>query len=238
MTPMQQQPSDAQRAADDRWLDVLAGRATASDPDTITAAALRQHLDEEVAADAVAGLQTPHAREQAFKRLTNLMEAQAPAPRQAAARPPEPAGLWQRIMNWLLPGEGARPLRLGGAAAGVAALALVVTLVVQQGPGDGYDPSMKSPPPAPAPAPVQPRASSPLNLVVVPVADPVASALALQAELRALGLESSVFPLGRAAQLSAPVPAGRQAELAQLLAAKGIAWAGGSSLELEYRAAP
>lgn len=230
----------ADRPTDDRWLDVLAGRAEAHDRATHQAAQARAHIAQQVAAD-----QAVPVDEQRTKRLLNLMQAQAEqrSRAQAAAAPAvaasatTAAGPLARLLAWLNPAQGGG-LRAAGAAAAVMGLAVVLVTTLKPA-GDDDHTQMKGLPPITEPitAPGLQGGGASGALVVVGK-EPLARALALQASLQGQGVSAEVFPLGDRARLDASVPADRQAAVRQALAGQGITWGGGSQLSLEFRSAP
>lgn len=234
----------ADRPTDDRWLDVLAGRAEAHDRATHQAAQARAHIAQQVAADQAAPVD-----EQRTKRLLNLMQAQAEqrSRAQAAAAPAAApavaasataaAGPLARLLAWLNPAQGGG-LRAAGAAAAVMGLAVVLVTTLKPA-GDDDHTQMKGLPPITEPitAPGLQGGGASGALVVVGK-EPLARALALQASLQGQGVSAEVFPLGDRARLDASVPADRQAAVRQALAGQGITWGGGSQLSLEFRSAP
>jgi len=230
----------ADRPTDDRWLDVLAGRAEAHDRATHQAAQARAHIAQQVAADQAAPVD-----EQRTKRLLNLMQAQAEqrSRAQAAAAPAvaasatAAAGPLARLLAWLNPAQGGG-LRAAGAAAAVMGLAVVLVTTLKPA-GDDDHTQMKGLPPITEPitAPGLQGGGASGALVVVGK-EPLSRALALQASLQGQGVSAEVFPLGDRARLDASVPADRQAAVRQALAGQGITWGGGSQLSLEFRSAP
>jgi len=230
----------ADRPTDDRWLDVLAGRAEAHDRATHQAAQARAHIAQQVAAD-----QAVPVDEQRTKRLLNLMQAQAEqrSRAQAAAAPAvaasatAAAGPLARLLAWLNPAQGGG-LRAAGAAAAVMGLAVVLVTTLKPA-GDDDHTQMKGLPPITEPitAPGLQGGGASGALVVVGK-EPLSRALALQASLQGQGVSAEVFPLGDRARLDASVPADRQAAVRQALAGQGITWGGGSQLSLEFRSAP
>lgn len=230
----------ADRPTDDRWLDVLAGRAEAHDRPTRQAAQARAHIAQQVAAD-----QAVPVDEQRTKRLLNLMQAQAEqrSRAQAAAAPAVAAsataasGPLARLLAWLNPAQGGG-LRAAGAAAAVMGLAVVLVTTLKPA-GDDDHTQMKGLPPITEPitAPGLQGGGASGALVVVGK-EPLSRALALQASLQGQGVSAEVFPLGDRARLDASVPADRQTAVRQALAGQGINWGGGSQLSLEFRSAP
>lgn len=221
------------KTPDDRWLEVLAGRAEPHDHATAQAAKARAYVAQQVAAD----LATP-VDEQRTKRLLNLMQAQAEqrALGQALAKPAGAAssrpGAWARLLAWLNPAQGGG-LRVAGVAAMMGLAAVLVTTVFQQ--GDDDPGTMKSLPPTSMPSTQGPSGA---GVLVVVGTEPLSRALALQATLKAQGITSEVFPLGDRARLDASVPAEQLATVRQTLAGQGITWEGGPSLSLEFRSGP
>lgn len=230
----------ADRPTDDRWLDVLAGRAEAHDRATHQAAQARAHIAQQVAAD-----QAVPVDEQRTKRLLNLMQAQAEqrSRAQAAAAPAvaasatAAAGPLARLLAWLNPAQGGG-LRAAGAAAAVMGLAVVLVTTLKPA-GDDDHTQMKGLPPITEPITAPGLQGGGANGALVVVGkEPLSRALALQASLQGQGVSAEVFPLGDRARLDASVPADRQAAVRQALAGQGITWGGGSQLSLEFRSAP
>lgn len=221
------------KTTDDRWLEVLAGRAEPNDHATAQAAQARAYVAQQVAADMAAPMD-----EQRTKRLLNLMQAQAEQRKrgQAVAAPADPAasgpGVLARLLAWLNPAQGGG-LRVAGVAAMMGLAAVLVTTVFQEVDDDTNQ--MKSLPPTTVPSP---QGSTDAGALVVLDKEPLARALALQASLKAQGITAEVFPLGDRARLDASVPAGQLAAVRQTLAAQGITWEGGPSLSLEFRSEP
>ncbi len=218
------------KTTDDRWLEVLAGRAEPHDHATRQAAQARAHIAQQVAADQAASVD-----EQRTKRLLNLMQAQAEQRNraQAAATPAAAPGPLARLLAWLNPAQGGG-LRAAGAAAAVMGLAVVLVTTLKPS-GDDDHTQMKGLPPSSAPGMQGGGASAALTVIG---GEPLARALALQASLQGQGVSAEVFPMGDRARLDAAVPTERQAAVRQSLAGQGINWAGGSQLSLEFRSAP
>ena len=221
-----------EKTTDDRWLEVLAGRAEPHDRATAQAARARAHVTQQVAADLAAPVD-----EQRIKRLLNLMQAQAEQrnrdqavaePAAAATRP----GSLARLLAWLNPAQGGG-FRVAGVAAMLGLAAVLVTTVFQE--GDDDPTKMKGLPPSTAPGP---QVSTGAGALVVVGKEPLARALALQATLKAQGITAEVFPLGDRVRLDASVPADQVAAVSQTLAGQGITWASGPSLSLEFRSEP
>lgn len=221
------------KTTDDRWLEVLAGRAEPHDRATAQAAQARAYVAQQVAAD----LATP-VDEQRIKRLLNLMQAQAEhrIRDQAVAAPPDTAssrpGALARLLAWLNPAQDGG-LRVAGVAAMMGLAAVLVTTVFQEGEDDPS--KMKGLPPTTAPSP---QGSTGAGVLVVVGKEPLARAQALQATLMAQGITAEVFPLGDRARLDASVPADQLAAVRQTLSGLGITWEGGPSLSLEFRSEP
>lgn len=220
------------KTTDDRWLEVLAGRAQPDDHATAQAAQARAYVAQQVADDLAAPVD-----EQRTKRLLNLMQARAEQRNrdqaaQAATATSRPGAL-ARLLAWLNPAQGGA-LRVAGVAAVMGLAVVLVSTLNRQ--GDDDHTQMKNMPAASGPG--QPGGALGDVPLVVVGKDPLARALALQATLKGQGLAAEVFPLGDRARLDASVPADQRAAVRQTLAAQGITWDGESSLSLEFRSVP
>jgi hypothetical protein len=111
----------------------------------------------------------------------------------------------------------------------------VLTMVLGTPQDTEHDATPKA---VPVPRALPPGADRPLGTpaapLVVPASDPLARALALQSELRALGVAADVFPLGATARVSARIDAGQRDAVARLLTTQGLAWPPGEALEVEF----
>lgn len=222
--------------ASDRWLEVLAGRAEPTDAGTRRAAALRACFETRLATEA----EKP-ADPERLKTLLNLMEAEGEAAARAAraAGAGGPAGTdvaggshgpLSRLARWLFPDGGFSGWRLGGVAAGILGVAVLLRAVWPE--LDDESRRMKSVPPgagtsAQAPATVTP--------IVVTGSDPLHGAIGLQSALRNAGLEAQVYPLGATARLEARVSGERAAAVRDELSRLGLAWSGGDWLVVEFK---
>ena len=122
------QPSD-----DDRWFDILAGKAEPANADERKAASLRQYFE----------LREQHDEQldaAAQRRIENMMmaglaTAQREQAAQQAAAPAAPKGLWQSFKGWLMPDGGGHAGRYA-LVAGIALAVMAVPLVLRQSPPD------------------------------------------------------------------------------------------------------
>lgn len=122
---------------DDRWLDVLAGRAEPSNDDERKAARARQFFQKEAEQD----LQVDAATRQ---RIENLVRAKLEAAKQLQ-KPEAHAGWWAAVTAWFFPEGSASAGRFATAAMAVMALVAVPTMI-NPGAVDPEDPtSIKSP---------------------------------------------------------------------------------------------
>ena len=215
------------KSTDDKWLDVLAGRAQAEDLATRQAAKARDFYSRQAEAD-----QAQPVDEQRLKRLQNLMQAQVAERRAAAAaaKPVVRAGLLARLGAWFNPPQGGG-LRYAGAAMAVMGLAAVLVIALDA-PNDDH--TMKG---GPLDGLTLPGNAGGADWQVVVGGQPLARALAVQAALQQRNVSAEVTPLGDKTRLEASVPAAQQAAVRADLAALDITWAGSSALSLEFRAA-
>ena len=216
--------------SNDPWLEVLAGRATATDLETRQAAKARDYYLRTAEADMAAPLD-----EQRLKRLQNMMDVQAAERRASTAAvqtaATERKGLWASLNAWFNPPQGGG-LRYAGATFAVMALAAV--LVATRPPTDD-DQSMKGLPPGSLGGM---KGLGDSSLVVVSGGQPLARALTVQAALQRRNITAEVMPLGDKARLDASIPAEQQTAVREDLSSLGIIWPGGAGLSIEFRSSP
>jgi hypothetical protein len=212
-------------AAEDRWIDVLAGRAAPHDADTRLAARARAGFEAQARAD----LETP-PDEAATARLLARLEGAAAGLRPGAPEATAPAvpqrwaTLRAVLATWLAP----RPL-----AAFAAALFGGVLVLQWWAVHDEASDIKTAPPAASAPAP-----GSYGHTPIAASATPLQDAMALREELRALGVTAQVLELGDATRVQAAIDPAAQAAVQQTLSQKGWAWTPGPQLSVEFQRKP
>ncbi|MES2298062.1 MAG: hypothetical protein V4582_13540 [Pseudomonadota bacterium] len=114
---------------DDKWMDVLAGRAEASDGATRQAASLRAYFARQSAEELA---HTPDA--QGEKRLLNMLRARGAFEENTGerAKPATTRGAFARLLDWLLPPGQPHGARYAMIAA--AAFALVLSPYLMRAP--------------------------------------------------------------------------------------------------------
>lgn len=234
-------------AAEDRWIEVLAGRAAPHDADTRRAARARAGFEAQARAD----LDTPPDEAATARLLARLEraaaglrpgtpEADAPAlagraesaaPARPAPRPGGPQGwaVWRALLGtWVTAWLAPRPL------AGFAMALFGGVLVLQWWAVHDEASDIKTAPPAAsAPAP-----GSYGHTLIAPSATPLQDAMALREALRALGVTAQVLELGDATRVQAAVDPAAQAAVQQTLSQKGWAWTPGPQLSVEFQRKP
>lgn len=208
--------------SDDRWLEVLAGRATPVDLAGRQAAELRGYFEAQLAAAA------PADSEQE-KRVMNLLRARgafvAPAPAPTSSRS------WlEQLQAWWQAPQGHRGMGYGAAA--VLAFAVVVAgpqlLPDESGSPDS---GMKS-------IPMQPPEVQPKGLdfggAVIRAVQPEQEALRLQLRLSAQDLASVLQREGPDWVLRAQVPDAQRASVQALLDGYGATLAADGQLMLRF----
>jgi hypothetical protein len=244
-------------AAEDRWTDVLAGRAAPHDADTRRAARARAWFEARARAD----LDTPPDEAATARLLVRLEqaaaglrpgapEAGAPAlpasrllpgaeggrgedrvPARPAPRPGGPQGwaAWRALLDtWLTAWLAARHLAAFAAALFGGVLVLQWWVV-----HDEASDIKTAPPAASAPAP-----GSYGHTLIAASATPLQDAMALREELRALGVTAQVLELGDATRVQAAIDPAAQAAVRQTLSQKGWAWTPGPQLSVEFQRKP
>lgn len=178
-----------------RWLDVLAGRAEPHDEDTRKASLLRRVIADEQS-------QAEPLDNAATTRVMNLLRAKgvfdAPAP--------QAAGAWLRLKQWLLPAQAGRAVSFGGRQAALAAVlagVVAIPLLVwhERNKSDDNDSSIKGLPGAV----VAPAASQPAT--VVDSAQALQAALRLVAVLAQHGVQAQISQDSGDMIVQAKVPA-------------------------------
>jgi predicted component of type VI protein secretion system len=225
-------------ATDDRWIEVLAGRAQPDDPHTRRASRARQVLAVQLQADLDAA-----PDEAASRRWLNALEATAAGLRQSAVAgnpvpsasiPPRavPVGTasWVQVLRQAWHALGTP--RLAGAAAAVFGVGVAVLLVWPESGGDELAPKIA----APAPPAVTSSTVTPGSALMATSADPLEDALALRDALRVLGVQATVVELGDATRVDAAVGAEAQAAVERLMKDKGVAWVAGPQLSVQFKA--
>jgi predicted component of type VI protein secretion system len=225
-------------ATDDRWIEVLAGRAQPDDAHTRRAARARQVLAEQLQADLDAA-----PDEAASRRWLNALEATAAGLRQnavasnpvpSASVPPRAVSVgtasWVQVLRqvWHVLGTP----RLAGAAAAVFGVGVAVLLVWPVQDGEDLSPKIAAPAPPAATSP----AVTPGSALMATSADPLEDALALRDALRVLGVQATVVELGDATRVDAEVGADARAAVERLMKDKGVAWVAGPQLSVQFQA--
>lgn len=202
--------------ADERWLEVLAGRGRADDADTRQAQVLRGYFERRAAAE----MSAVAADEQREKRVLNALRAQGAFDAPSAAAHAPSGGVFARAIAWLLPPGGGRSARYALAAAALAAV-IAVPLLSQHG-NDGSD--MK--------------ATRGASEAVLSVADPAAEAAELQVLLGRSGVDATIDrDAGDIVVRAAVAPEARNAVQAALMS-RGVVLPPDGRLLLRLRTAP
>ena len=206
--------------ADDRWLDVLAGRAAPTDRAGRQAAELRGYFDTRLA---TAG----EADSEQEKRVMNLLRARGAF---AAPAPASRRSWFEQVWAWWQAPQGHRGMGYGAAA--VLAFAVVVA-GPQLLPGGGGSPDrdLKSVPMQPPE--VQPKGLD-LGGTVIRAVQPEQEALRLQLRLSAQDLASVLQREGPGWVLRAQVPAAQRASVQTLLEGYGATLAADGELVLRF----
>lgn len=210
------------RTDDERWADVLAGRATPTDDETRVAAGLRELLLnepplDEMPLDAAAVTRVMNALEArgAFKPRpqpdTGAPTTRPAEPRQGTLRPGAPRSFSSRPAAAALP---APVIASPGLRWAMGCVAVIAALVTAFPPGNEPD--------EPDLIPKGGGAALPPGRQVHAVPDPEASARELAALLNAHGTAARVGASGSAWTVSATVPAARLPEAADALASRGL----------------
>lgn len=219
-------------SADERWLQVLAGRAEPRDAAERQAAALRRYFELQAAREATLSTHDGEAE----KRVLNLLRARGAF--EAAAPAAAPRGWLARAGDWLFPADGGH---LGRYAA-VAGLAFALVLAVpwqrqwQDGPGAGDEAATLKRLPAAEPAAA--AAPAPLGEGLLMSARPAEEAARLVAALAEAGVNARLEVQGSEQLVRAEVPAERLAAVQQRLAALGLAVPAPGELVVRYRPLP
>lgn len=210
----------------DRWLEVLSGKAKATDRETRQAQSLRGFFELQQAEDNKLQLDP-----QAEKRIMNMMRAKGAfdAP-EAATVTNRPANLLGQLLNWLLPPEGGH----AGRYAAVAAVAFAVVagpvflLQHQDGlPEDGG--GMKSFPPGGASAP-----TAGIDQIHVIAPDPAEEASQVLAALARHGIQTQARVDGQDRVISVDVDAGNRQAVGAELQSLGISLAADGRLRVRF----
>jgi len=210
-----------QQSAEDRWLEVLAGKAKPLDADTQNAAVLRAVLRDEKA-QAEANASTEEADPAQVVRIMNALQA-----RGAFVAPPAPTNPWLRLVRWLnpLPGPDAPSgARLAGRRAALAAgLAAVIALPLvlhddpDAIPGDTVDKNL--PPGIRSGGGSDPSAA----MQTVLAADPEQLANSVREALVTSAVATLITSDSNGVFIQASVPAADRAAVARALSNLGIA---------------
>lgn len=205
---------------DERWFEVLAGRAAPVDRDTRQAASLREYIVQ-------AQERVPELDAAAERRMMNLLHAKGAfaqdagtqaAPRAVQQRTNAERGRW---WHWLFPPVAAHRSRYAAMVA-VAAAAVCVPIVLQMGsPGDGGVKSLRSG----------------ASVQVVQAAQPERAASELAALLALQGVAASVRSEGEERQLDALVPPQAREAVRTALVPRGIALPADGRLSVRFQRA-
>jgi len=211
---------------DDRWLDVLAGRAKATDRATRQASSLRTYFELQ-AADDLATAPDP----QVEKRIMNALRAKGAFSEVAQPQAPKP-GLVKSVLEWLFPTGGGHMGRY--AAVATVAFAVVVGPMVMRDVGnDANDTgSVKSAPGAPA------RGAPAAGEAVVMSGQPAVEATQLVAALAGAGVDARVTAEGADQVVRARIAPDRAAAAAASLASIGMAAPASGDLVVRFKTLP
>ena len=210
---------------DDRWIEVLSGRAEANDAETRRAARLRayferRHEDEARMAPSAEG----EARLMDHLARHGVLPTESRAP--AATRPG--GGRFKDLLARLLPaGPGGYAL---AAMVVVAVLAVPVLQQITSPDGPGFDRSFKS-------GPDTSRIGN-VETARILAEHPEVDARRIADLLATHGIDASVMSVGNASTVRARIPAESVARVRQALAAEGIAIDTGVELAIEFQPFP
>lgn len=265
MTESKSPMSPEDRQATDRWLDVLAGRATPDSPDTQQAALLRQAMAEHVRGEDP----PPRADPSRLAELLSAMEELAPESTTAASTKVaadsatgQPGGQraanakgaggsagggggsdWLgRLRHWLFPPGPQAGWRMGSVAAGVLGVAVIARLVLPIDDDEAMTPKSSPLPPPTAPAPMaksppstSPEAGRPAGRLVLTDSQPAQRAALLRESLRRQGVFAELSENTDAVLLEARVPPDRAVDVQLELNRLGLMWPQGETLFIEIR---
>ena len=195
---------------EDRWLDVLAGRAQPGDTATQQAALLRGYIGLQAAED-LARVPDPEGE----KRVLNRLRARGAFRDVPAVVKPAPNPV-SRLIAWLFPQDGGHLGRY--AAVATVAFAVVAASVLMPENGDDNDlSSVKS-----LPGAVQPGVPATSEALVMS-AQPAQEAAQLVQVLKQAGVAANIGREGGDQVVRAQIPPDRFAAVQQGLAGMGLA---------------
>lgn len=204
---------------DDRWLDVLAGKAAPHDAQARQAAALRHYFE----------LQDQHEAaldEATQRRILNALEAKGAFAQPKQKERPVRPGLWAQAMGWLFPQGHAS----GGRFAGVAVAVLAVTMLpfLLHPPGGDDDPGGMKNVPLLSGAPT----------AVIDSTNPDQLAAQLVSALSRQGVNATLRSEGADRWVTAKVPAERMGAVQAELVSMGLAATPQGDLSVQFRRQP